>query len=342
MPEEYLHILELMKEQNLRDWEACTQTLGFRYEDLGRAMVQHWKLPEKLSGGMAQVEHFTSRTSNEADMLYLITAVSRSLSFAVYRDGPEEGAKKIDFLLNRFGSALHLNGESLNSVLRDALTETKELFAVARVPLEDLRLDRHIENAMASILPVAVERAQPVVSAVINELTIQETQFSDLSREVELVLDSAEDYPLNDLIMMILEAIFRGVQCDRVLFCLLEQDRSHVRGRMGIGEGAEELLADFRFPVSLLSGPVGSAVVGKKDVIVDDVELSRYHQSQFVATVGARAFAVCPLIIDNIAIGCFYLDMVETPLKVSDRTREILFRLRDRAAQIIEQKRRQA
>lgn len=77
-------------------------------------------------------------------------------------------------------------------------------------------------------------------------------------------------------------------------------------------------------------------------MIVDDVQLSRFHQSQFVSTVGARAFAVCPLIIDNIAIGCFYLDKAETSLKVSDRTREILFRLRDRAARIIEQKRRQA
>jgi hypothetical protein len=124
-----------------------------------------------------------------------------------------------------------------------------------------LRLDRHIENAMASILPAATALAETPLK---SEGTIQEEHFSDLSREVELVLDSAADYPLNDLIMMILEAIFRGGQCDRVLFCLLEEDRSHVQGRMGIGEAAEDLMVNFRFPVSLLSGPVGSAVVGKK------------------------------------------------------------------------------
>jgi HD-like signal output (HDOD) protein len=340
----YAKIREMIKAQGITDYEACHQEFGFSYEDLGKAMVKHWKLPDKLCGGMSHVERFAARSTHENDMLFLITSFSRALSTAVYREDPAKAGERINYLLERFGAALSLNEISLNGVLRDALADTKELFSIAKISIGDLKLDEHIENAMANLL--TEHPAEPNLRAksdiISDKGTEQEAQFSDLTREVEAVLESGEDYPLNDLIIMFLEAIYRGVGCDRVLFCLLEQDRSHVQGRMGIGEGADELLPDFRFPVSLLSGPVGSALVGKKDLFVEDIELTRYSQSQYAELLKARGFAVCPLLIDNIVIGCFYLDRLHAPLKVSDRSKEILLRLRNHAADIIEKKRKQS
>jgi eukaryotic-like serine/threonine-protein kinase len=340
---EYEIIMERVKNKGMSDWDACHEVLGFSYEDLGKTMVNHWKLPDKLCGGMTHVERFAARSTHEADMLFLITSFSRALSNAVYREDPAKGGEKIKFLLDRFGAALSLNEISLNRMLKDSLADTKELFSIAKVSLGDSKLDENIENAMSNLVPES-----PVTSRANGEVEIsaavgteQETQFSDLTREVEAVLESGEDYPLNDLIIMFLEAIFRGVRCDRVLFCLLEQDRSHVQGRMGIGEGAEELLPNFRFPVSLLSGPVGSALVGKKDLFVEDIELTRYSQSPYASLLKSRGFAVCPLMIDQIAIGCFYLDQLHSPMKISDRSKEILLRLRNHAANLIEKKRKQ-
>jgi eukaryotic-like serine/threonine-protein kinase len=341
-PDEYAKILEEIKVNNVHDYDACHKVLGFSYEDLGKAMVRHWKLPDKLCGGMAYVEKFAARSTHDADMLNLITSFSRALSTAVYRDYQDKGGERISFLLKRFGAALNLNEISLNGVLKDALSGTRELYSIAKVPLNEVELDKQIEKAMTNLVPgISLESdSRPTPSVAPSEKHEQEDTFSDLSREVESVLESGEEYSLNDLIMMILEAIYRGVGCSRVLFCLLEQDRSHVQGRMGVGEGSETLLPEFRFPVSLLSGPVGSAIVSKKDLFVEDIELTRHSQSKFAELLKARGFAVCPLIIDNIVIGCFYLDHTSSPLKISDRSKEILFRLRNHAADIIEKKRK--
>lgn len=90
---EHAKIREIIKVQGVSDWDACHQELGFSYEDLGKAMVKHWKLPDKLCAGMLPVERFASRSSHEMDMLSLITSFSRALSTAVYREDPVKGGE---------------------------------------------------------------------------------------------------------------------------------------------------------------------------------------------------------------------------------------------------------
>lgn len=344
LPKEYAQINGLVDSERVSVWEACLRVLGFTYEDLGKAMVKEWKLPERISGGMTYVEHFSSgRTTNETDQLHLITAFSRALTSAVYREETGQRGERVQYLLKRFGSALSLNPENVDLMLKAALKETREIYAIARVPLETEKLEKNLGEATAPLLPSSPQEqaAEPEVSLEEQVAQQQENNFFDLSKEVDVVIESAEDYPLNDLIMMILEAVYRGLGCDRVLFCLLEQDRAYVRGRMGIGEGAEELLADFRFPVSLLSGPIGAALVGKRDIYVEDAPTSRYSQTQFTTMVAAKGFAICPMIIGGIVVGCFYLDCLEKPLAVTDKSKEILSKLRDHAATIIAKKSRQ-
>ena len=88
------------------------------------------------------------------------------------------------------------------------------------------------------------------------------------------VVSSDESFGLNDIVLMVLEAIFRGGRFDRVLFCLVTRDPKQLEARMGLGDDLESFIEKFRFPLSLLSGPVGPALIQRREVFVDDVGTS--------------------------------------------------------------------
>jgi HD-like signal output (HDOD) protein len=322
LPEEYEQILRAIK-NNEPEADACQRILGFSYVDLGNAMVQQWQLPEKITTGMGKFSQLRGRTGGEEGLLRAISVFSRSLTETVYRHEAEASSKNVKTLIQKFSDALPLKEENVEEILKAAIVETREAFSAANIPFDNLRLVKSIEIALDE--PMAAEElvdAKPPVPATGGKA------LASLTREVELVLMSGEVFDLQDIIMMILEAIYRGGAFDRVLFCMNDEDHSNVSARMGLGEGVETLIAEFNFPISLLSGPIGPVMIAKKDVFIDQVSESRYEKSGFVEVVGASSFGICPLVNKGNAVGCLYFDRLSSPLGLDEPQKKLLLTLR--------------
>ena len=173
----------------------------------------------------------------------------------------------------------------------------------------------------------------PLPESVADPETLQQ-----LEREVAAAVTSDESFGLNDILLMVLEAIFRGGRFDRVVFCLVSRDRKQLEARMGLGDDLDSFLEKFRFPLSLLSGPVGPALIQRREVFVDNVGTSRYHQSQFAAVTGASALGMLPLIVGGNAIGCLYFDRRSGVLGLDDSMKQSLLNLRGYACDAISSK----
>jgi hypothetical protein len=141
---------------------------------------------------------------------------------------------------------------------------------------------------------------------------------------------------------MVLEAVYRGAGLDRVLFGLVSGDRSYVQARLGVGADVEPLIDKFRFPISIRSGPIASALLGKEDVILDAGTGARYNRSPFMQVVGAPSFGILPLIVDGVVVGCLYFDSASESFTLDARTRQALIELRNFAVQAISRKRQPA
>jgi hypothetical protein len=63
-------------------------------------------------------------------------------------------------------------------------------------------------------------------------------------------------------------------------------------------------------------------------VFVDNVATSRYHKSQFALVAAASAFAMLPLIVGGIAIGCLCFDRRSGMLGLDDSMKQSLLNLR--------------
>src|SRR5262249_16883798 len=146
-----------------------------------------------------------------------------------YRDEGETPSDSIKALIQKFSPNLSLKEEIVKEVLKSAVQGTQEGFAAARIPFDNLRLTKSIENALNG---ARTDDETPLAEPPPPPTGVME--FASLTREVELVLMSGEVFDLQDIILMILEAILRGGHFDRVLYCVTNDD--YVVARMGLGE----------------------------------------------------------------------------------------------------------
>ena len=329
MPRKYAAILQRMKEFRITEGVACERVLECSYEDLGQATALHWKMPDRIRHCMqSQPPHVGTAAISQLDTLRTVTSFSHGLTEAVHRGDPNATKDRLSSLLQKFGRTLKLDHNVIKEITVSAIEETKSMFDMLHIPLNDLKLRKQTEAAMAvfdSVLEGGGEQQAD------NAPEPGEDLLEKLTEEIELVLCSSNSCDLNRVLVMILEAICRGAPFDRAIFGLVSPDHRMVRGRLGFGNDIERFIEAFQFPLSIRAGPVAVAMLGKQDSFIHD---GRYKFTPFGRVVDRVNFGLMPLVIDNTPVGIFYFDRLDNQLP-SQAVRYQLTRLRGLAAEAL-------
>lgn len=334
LPKEYADILQSANGTQLTEADICERILNFRFEDLGKAMARHWNLPDTVANCMDSPDLPALPALSDLEKLRIISSFSHELSVVVYRNHGPACQTALKELVNKYGAALPVKESDIPAILEAALLETEDTFRAARLPLDRASLSSRVLAATGR----KQLAAQPQ-NALGPTAPSQPDVLTSLLKELNAALDPAEDFDLNAIIMMILEAIYRGAGLDRALFCLVTGDRSHVQARLGVGDGAEPLIDKFQFPISIRSGPIGIALLGKQDMMLDAGETARYSHSPFMNVVGSACFGILPLVVDGIIAGCLYFDSASHTFGFDPPKRQALLELRKFAVEAIARKR---
>jgi len=341
-PREYARILRQVKEENLSGREAAFRVLGFSYEDLGQAVARQWDMPESV---LRTIRELGSRPPQGAldagELLSHLTSFSHGLTSAVYRQEREGARARVRLLIEDYLPVLGLSRGEVDRILETALAETSHTFSALRIPLDSLRLSRQVEAAAAPSQASAPE-AGPVVTVPESlaepvELSGGTRLLEDLTREVEALL-SHGGIQLNNVLLMILEAVYRGGPFDRVLFCLVTPGHTHVQGRLGLGEGSEQLREKFRFALSPEGGPIGVALRGRREVFLPAHGVG-FAGARTLNLLGAASLGVLPVLVEGVLVGCLYFDRTSDATLPEPQVMLGLARLRDLAAVAIERSR---
>lgn len=334
-PRQYASIMLRIKEENLSDREACLRVLHFSYDELGQAMALRWRMPEKVTEVIGAADRRRGRAwRQDASLLNELTSFCHALTTAVYRRDQEGTRARLNLLIQDYLPTLALQGEDVERVLDTAILDTKNTFAILRMPLDGLRLHHQTEAALAT---AAAEPPSPEAAPGLHELASEENLLERLTHEVELLVSSSIDLQLNSVLLMILEAIFRGGPFDRVLFCLVNAEHTHIQGRLGLG--AESLREKFSFPLSIRGGPIGAALLKKQELFLSSDRASTYAELELLKLLGASSFGLHPILVDGVLVGCLYFDRLAPSAPLDARTLGFLVRLRDLAATAIQKKR---
>ncbi len=337
-PDQYAAIQKMMAHGRKTAPEACECLLHFKYEDLGKAMARAWNLPDTVASSMDRPP-LSALPVCDRDRLQVISSFSHGLSLAVYGHSLAESQGALAALLRQYETALPLRRNEIPAILDAAYFETEDTFRAARLPIDRAGLSKQILAATGAGLPSEAAGVPPL-GRVAPPGPAPSDVLATLLKELGATLDSGEDFDLTALILLILEAIYRGVGLDRALFCLLNGDRTQVQARLGVGTGAEQLVDRFRFPVSIRTGPLASALLGKEDVFVDAASTVRYSCPIFTNVTRAPHFGIVPLIVEGIVAGCLYFDSAAEGFILDARKRQALLELRRFAVTAITRKRR--
>jgi len=159
-----------------------------------------------------------------------------------------------------------------------------------------------------------------------------------------------ESFKLNDVLHMILETMYRAMQCQRVVFCLRDPRNNQLVGRLGLGEDIDVVKAAFKVPLTMAAGqaPDLFSVVCLKqaDLLVDDASVGGVASKLprwFTQHVGAPSFLLLPLVLKRkgqpeVVLGLIYADHAQARgFQVRDRELSLLRTLRNQAVMAFKQ-----
>jgi HD-like signal output (HDOD) protein len=197
-------------------------------------------------------------------------------------------------------------------------------------------------TALKSADPAAGQSEEPGVSQERQPLqtaaTAVDSQSEDLKKlqflyqvveEVNQAL--ASQAPINQVLLMILEGIFRGVRFDRVIFLLVNPQRTLITGRFGLGDGIDELLPLLNLPLKANGNAFALAMGENRECLVNPHQRAGDRvlmDDKFWQVSGSQTFLAVPLQVDQIPIGAFFVDRLDParPISEEDRRRLRIFR----------------
>jgi transcriptional regulator with GAF, ATPase, and Fis domain len=138
--------------------------------------------------------------------------------------------------------------------------------------------------------------------------------------------------PINQILLMILEGIFRGIRFDRVIFSLVNPQRTHITGRFGLGDGVEELLPVLHLPLKGNGNAFALAMGERQEYLVNPHNHPGDRSlmgDDFWQASRSHSFLVVPLHVDQVPIGAFFVDRLDSTLPISEEDRRRLRIFRD-------------
>lgn len=289
-PQQYSSIILAMHNEKIPARAACLRYLGFSWDDVGRLVAEAWNMPAKVALCM---RGWPNQEGSSLDpSLASITAYGHELTHALYRKGGGMETVHLRCLSEPDGAKVLIPVRELARIVDSAVLETEQTFSKLGIPVERLLLSHQAESAKQIL------ESTPVFSTA--AMSALEQSAEECRRRLE-----RNDFELAALILSLLEAVCAaGFDC--AVFGLLNETHTVVRGRLAKGQGAEDILARFHFPVDRAEGPIRAALLSKIDVLVDRARDDRYDKSVLVAAFEPVAFALLPVVSDGRAIACLY------------------------------------
>ena len=370
--EESVEINKLLEQGGTTERKAAVSVLGVTYEDLGIGIAKAWSFPEKMVASMREItEDKVRKPQTEIEKFRVISALSNELCKVASSTPLEEKGKRLKAMTARYGDSIAMTEKQLSTVIDDAMREFLREASIFEIDARNSSLMNKISRW--SGISVTIKPQDEMSAAaeaagdktVLMDAALQETilrsagpseqaegaskeSMREASQEVlaagiqDITNTLVEDYSLNDLLRMILETMYRGMNFSRVLLCIKDAKQSSMNGRFGFGDDIDDVLKIFRFSLKYTPDVFHVSLDQGLDILIADIDAENIKSripEWYRTNVGAQSFILLPIRIDKAAVGLLYADMVtEGELVIQPKELSMLKTLRNQAVLAIKQK----
>ena len=320
-PQEYSNIILKMHLENIAARRACTQVLGFAWEDVALRVAAGWNMPPGLVHCLVGPAQPLGSPADRS--LFSITDYAHDLTQSLYRH--ENGAEAFHLrrLVGPDGRPALLPARDLRRIIDSSLRETQQIFSSLEISSGTLRLEYQ------------ANRARDIIA---STPTFHAAGMQAVDHAVEKATRALRqpDFELSALIGTLLDAV-REAGFDTVVFAMVDEQYKTIRGRLGGATTDEGVLELFHFSLEHPDSPIMAALKRRTDILLDRLRDDRYDGSALVTTFKPMAFALFPVVVDGKAAACLYAGR-ETAAPGIESIRYSLARVRDTIAAAIKRK----
>jgi serine/threonine protein kinase len=363
-PEEAEEIRKLMQAKKFPEEAAATRVLGLSFEELGIGIARSWGFPPSIVNSMRHLPDGPIRkpaTRDEA--LRLMAGFSNELCDMIAGSAPEERAKAIQAVTDRFGASMQMNDQQFEEAIESSSTALTQVASILHVNLKQSPFARQVQAfavapAESDAVDIArMEEEATLVSTVLGgtavlgiEDDIPDERASDVPEDAQSVLTAGiqdisnslvDDFQLNDVLRITLETMYRAMGFQRVLLCLRDAKTERMTGRFGFGPDTNDVARGFHFPFSYAADVFHLATSKAVDIIItdiDDPKIADRIPGWYRQLTTARTFVLFPLNIKGKPVAMIYCDKERAgTIAIPERELSLLKTLRNQALLAIKQ-----
>lgn len=340
LPDKYIEITQLNKEDTNSNIEHQQQVLGSSLLGIGKELAQSWDFPSMVVSTMdSQPVKIHSQITKTLDLNKVLSSVSSKLVGSLYTDTPSKDSNMRELMLD-LSTATGLNIDVLNASFKESFKMSCELAKAYGLSAKNLnpvvadtgddgrdKLANQLSFIVTNELPNKAAKDKPLT----NNVTIEDKadtasdetavnhqlQLQFIQEITSLITDSAK---LNTVLIKALEGVHVAVGFTRVVLCLLGMDRKSYSARIAIGTDKDLMKEYFSFPIDPNNDIFSRVIVEGTDVLVEDCHAEQWQKflpKKYHTKISANGFVVAPLKSAKKPIGFVYADLGPSKQQIS-------------------------
>jgi HD-like signal output (HDOD) protein len=376
-PEETAVIRQRVMENGLSDARASVEVLGLSFEGLGMGIARNWGFPDQLVQTMKVLPDGKVRKSaNNIDRLQTLAAFSNELCEVVLGTPDADRGKVLAKFMTRFGDSLAITEKQLAGLMEKSMQDIAQFALAVRVNLKQSTFAQQASKwagmatvpgaapmpesdpdspqgegpeARAGLEANVLREHAPLLetnpdenASTPQQLTSEKSQ-SILTSGLQDISNSLIDdtVSVNDILRMILEAMYTGMGFTHVVLCIKDGRRNTMCGKFGFGEEVSSLIKSFDFSLAEKPDVFLVALQNNSDILItdiDDAKIASRIPAWYRQNIAARTFVLFPIIVKGKPIGLIYADRPDPgEITIPEKELSLLKSLRNQAVLAIRQ-----
>lgn len=309
-PDEAEAIKDMVKQKNVKEDFAAKTVLGVGFDEIGIAVGEVWQLPAAIIDSMHTLPSGElKKPLSQSDTLKHLTGFSNEYCELINHVSAQERQQAFENLASRYSNTMSISRGQMEEILGNAMEEMEKYAKLVNL---DLKASPIFKKAGKwSEHPIEKTALAPNTSL---ETTLSENaqRQDELIQSIQEITDAiVEGASINDVLLMVMETIYRSFSFQRVMFCLINKSRTSLNARFGFGKDVEILIQRLSIPLGGDKDIFNQSLKQCRDMIIENVNanscqdyLPKWYRDDYTKT----SMLIYPIVVKNVPMGLLYMD----------------------------------
>ncbi|MDB5933147.1 MAG: signal transduction protein [Massilia sp.] len=298
--------------------QASQMILGCTYDALTEAVLAEWKIPDSIIRSLAPLPAGIQRpAASRNEWMRQVASFSMEVSKLLARSANPAATPDARSLLTRFGVALNLDADQMEDLFTNVQAHMTGLLQSMNMQpqprIEEAPAGDGLPNVLVLATMDAGEAAEDTFHPSGKPYNARELLLAGVQDVTQM--RASGDAKLNDVILAVLETLYRSMGFRFATVCLKDPRSGQFRARVSFGEDHQRRQAGFVFPMAPgMRDLFHLSMENDADLMIADAGSAKirdllpiWHRNLLP---DARSFIVLPLVVGKVQLGLFYADRV--------------------------------